>query len=424
MNQYAIKSQIRDFGMKNDKTKSKKKKRTYSKILYGFVKVLSWFVATFAFKRRFKRNEIKGKKGPFVIIANHEASLDFVNLIGATREHLSFVISDSFYNTLPCKGIVSKLGMIPKQQFQTSLRDLGSMRSTLKNNGILVIYPAGLMCEDGQSTPIPPTTYEFLRWLNHDVYVAKTIGTYFSMPKWSKGIRRGRTYIDIYKLFDKEELANASVDEIKDKTYEALDFDAYLEQEKLKIKYSHNSNIKGLENVLYACPNCMGEFTMRTKKKKTIYCVQCGFEERSDKYALLHNDSGVGDEVRLVSAWSKMIYNNLKEKVKAGKVKKQTTTAKIQTIDQKKHKYCDAGSAEITLTPDTLSISGVVNGEELKLDLSTASFPSLPFKPGKCFEVQHGNISYRCFPKKPLTVMKWVNLIKIYYELKNEEVKI
>jgi predicted RNA-binding Zn-ribbon protein involved in translation (DUF1610 family) len=269
--------------------------------------------------------------------------------------------------------------------------------------------------------PSPPTTYEFLRWLNNDVYVAKITGTYFSMPKWSKGIRRGRTYIDIYKLFDKEALVGMPVEEIKAKTTEALDFDAYLEQEKLKIKYSHNSNIEGLENVLYACPNCMGEFTIRTKKKKTIYCVQCGFEEKSDKYALLHNKAGIGDEVRLVSAWSKMIYNNLKEKVKNGKIKKFSTKANIQLIDPKKHKYCDAGSAEITIAPDTLSIMGIINGEDVNLNMSTSSFPSLPFKPGKYFEIQHGDISYRCFPKKPLTVMKWVNLVKIYYELKNEE---
>lgn len=407
--------------MNKNQSKSKKKKRTYNKFLYGFVRFLSWFIAKFAFKRRFLRNEIKGKKGPFVIIANHEAALDFVNLIGATKEHLSFVISNSFYNTLPFKGVVSKLGMIPKQQFQTTLRDLGTMRSTLKNDGILVIYPAGLMCEDGLSTPIPPTTYEFLRWLNNDVYVAKITGTYFSMPKWSKGIRRGRTYIDIYKLFDKEALVGMPVEEIKAKTTEALDFDAYLEQEKLKIKYSHNSNIEGLENVLYACPNCMGEFTIRTKKKKTIYCVQCGFEEKSDKYALLHNKAGIGDEVRLVSAWSKMIYNNLKEKVKNGKIKKLFTKANIQLIDPKKHKYCDAGSAEITITPDTLSIMGIINGEDVNLNMPSSSFPSLPFKPGKYFEIQHGDTSYRCFPKKPLTVMKWVNLVKIYYELKNEE---
>ena len=57
------------------------KKRTYNKFLYGLLKKLAWFVAVFACKRKFLRNEIKGKKGPFVIIANHEAAIDFVNLI-------------------------------------------------------------------------------------------------------------------------------------------------------------------------------------------------------------------------------------------------------------------------------------------------------------------------------------------------------
>ena len=404
---------------KDNKKKTKKNKQNI--FLYRIVRFLAWFVAIFAFRRKFIRNEIRGKKGPFVIIANHAAALDFVNLIGATRTPLTFVISNSFYNTLPFKSVVSRLGMIPKQQFQTSLRDLGAMRTTIKEGRILVIYPAGLMCEDGHSTPIPAATYDFLKWLNTDVYVAKTIGTYFSMPKWAKGIRVGRTFIDVYKLFDKDELRSMPLDDVKEKTSEALDFDAYLEQEKLKIKYSKNDNIKGLENVLYACPNCMGEFTIRTKKKKTIYCVQCGFEETSDKYAFLHNKKGIGDEVRHVSAWSRMIYNNLKEKVECGKVKKLTTVARVQTIDPKKHKYRNAGRARITLTPDTLSIKGELNGENVDLAMPTVSFPSLPFKPGRNFEIQHGDVSFRCFPQKPLVVMKWVNLVKIFYEIKMEE---
>ena len=407
--------------MKKEDNKKKTKKSKQNIFLYRIVQFLAWFVAVFAFKRKFIRNEIKGKKGPFVIIANHEAALDFVNLIGATRTPLSFVISNSFYNTLPFKRVVSRLGMIPKQQFQTSLRDLGAMRSTIRDGRILVIYPAGLMCEDGQSTPIPAATYEFLKWLNTDVYVAKTIGTYFSMPKWAKGIRVGRTFIDIYKLFDRDALREMPLDEVKEKTSEALDFDAYLEQEKLKIKYRKNDNIEGLENVLYVCPNCMGEFTMRTRKKKTIYCVQCGFEETSDKYAFLHNKKGVGEEVRHVSVWSRMIYNSLKEKVEAGKIKKISTMARVQTIDPKKHKYRDSGKAEIILTPDTLSLRGIINGEEIDLSMPTVSFPSLPFKPGRNFEIQHGDISYRCFPQKPLVVMKWVNLVKIFYEIKTRE---
>ena len=105
-------------------------------------------------------------------------------------------------------------------------------------------------------------------------------------------------------------------------------------------------------------------------------------------------------------------------KIKAPNI---TTMARVQTIDPKKHKYRDSGKAEITLTPDTLSLRGIINGEEIDLSMPTASFPSLPFKPGRNFEIQHGDISYRCFPQKPLVVMKWVNLVKIFYEIKTRE---
>ena len=89
---------------------------------YRVAQVVSWIVATFVFRRKVVRNEIKGLRGPFVVIANHEAALDFVNLIGLTARRMSFVISNSFYSTLPIKGFLDKMGIIPKQQFQTSAR--------------------------------------------------------------------------------------------------------------------------------------------------------------------------------------------------------------------------------------------------------------------------------------------------------------
>ena len=153
---------------------------------------------------------------------------------------MNFVISNSFYNSLPIKGIMDRLGLIPKQQFQTTAKDMKKMKSVIDSGNSLVIYPAGLMCEDGLSTPIPSATYKFLKWLNVDVYVARTYGTYFAMPKWSKGFRPGKTYMDIYKLFSKEELENLDLDLVKSKTEDALLFDAYKEQEKYLVKYKNN----------------------------------------------------------------------------------------------------------------------------------------------------------------------------------------
>ncbi|MBQ9858913.1 MAG: 1-acyl-sn-glycerol-3-phosphate acyltransferase, partial [Oscillospiraceae bacterium] len=248
-------------------------------LFYRTAQAVSWLVSKVMFKSKVLRNEIKGVDGPFVVIANHEAQLDFVNLIGLNKRPMTFVISNSFYSTLPIKGFLDNMGVIPKQQFQTSIKDMKLMKAVIDAGQPLVIYPVGLMCEDGLSTPIPAATYKFLKWLKADIYVARTKGTYFAMPKWTKGIRRGRTYMDIYKLFTKEELAEAEISEIREKTENAILFDAYREQEELRVKYARNSDIRGLEHVLYMCPHCKAEFTVVSKDTNKLCCTSCGFEQ-------------------------------------------------------------------------------------------------------------------------------------------------
>jgi len=84
---------------------------------YRIAQGASALVSSLIFRRKMLRNEIKGKKGAFVVIANHEAALDFVNLIGASSRPMSFVISKAFFSTLPIRGFMEKMGVIPKQQF-------------------------------------------------------------------------------------------------------------------------------------------------------------------------------------------------------------------------------------------------------------------------------------------------------------------
>lgn len=396
--------------------------KSRSPFLYGLWKFLANILAAVIFRRRFLRNEIKDKKGPFVVIANHQAALDFINLIGAAKEPMSFVISNSFYRTIPLKGIMPRLGLIPKQQFQTTLSDVRKMKQVIDANGILVIYPAGLMSDDGTSTPLPVATYSFLKWMKADIYMAKTIGTYFSMPKWRKGgMRSGRTYIDIYKLFDKEELQIIDADELRRRTDEALLFDAYEEQEAHLVKYQRNNDIEGLENVLYICPNCKKEFTVKTRDKSTIYCGSCGFEERADEYQLLHKTSDVGDEIRHPSKWNAMIHSLVKEQIESGELSSLSSKVEIQMIPDGKRSFEKVGDGTLTLTSDSFALSGVPGIEEPELVIPTASFAALPYKPGKYIEVQHGETIYRCLPEDGRLVIKFINMIKIFYEINTAE---
>lgn len=389
----------------------------HNMLVYKVAQALSGIIANTVFKRKFLRNEIKNIEGAAVVIGNHQAALDFATMIGATNRHITFVVSDSFFNTLPFKKGMESIGVIPKQQFQTSIKEITKMRTAVNNDDILMLYPAGLMSEDGLSTPFPSSTYKFLQWLDADVYAARTSGTYFCTPKWSGKIRPGRTYMDIHKIIDKSELAKMSPEEIQERVDGALMFDAYREQEKHMIKYAGGDNVEGLENVLYICPHCHKEFTIKVKNKNTLYCTECGFAHTSDEYGFLHNSSGVGDEIRYVSDWSRMISEHVDGMIERGELTEIFSDATIQTILHEKRKYVNVGRAKITLTPEKFIIDGVINGEKSLIEVPITFFASIPFKPGCRIEIQHNKCTYRCVLDDGKLAIKFVNMVEKFYKM-------
>ena len=387
--------------------------------VYRIAQAVSWLAATLVFRLKIIRNEIKDKEGPFLVIANHQCALDYVNLIGATKRPMSFVLSKSFYNSLPITFILKGLGVIPKQQFQTSVADMKNMKAVVDAGEPLVIYPAGLMCEDGLSTPIPKATYKFLKWMNVDVYMARTEGSYFVMPKWSKKLRPGRTTIEISLLFTKEELAKLSLEEIRERTDAVLLYDAYRDQEENRVRYAGCADIRGLENVLYVCPDCGKEFTTVVEGKSGITCTACGFRQEMDELGFFHN-AVAEKEVRYVSDWSRMIYRDMKKQLEADSSMQLKEEVLFRMVDSEKHKLVDVGSGTITLKRGSIILDGSIRGQETRLEVPIVGIPALPFSPGKHLEVQHGEEIYRCVFRDGRPVMKFINMIKSLYEIEQE----
>lgn len=388
--------------------------------VYRVAQAVAKLAASCLFHLKMGRNDIKNKEGAFLVIANHQCALDFVNLIGATKRPMTFVLSKSFFSTLPIQGILKKLGIIPKQQFQTTVADMKNMKAVVEAGQPLAIYPAGLMCEDGLSTPVPKATYKFLKWMNVDVYMARTEGTYFVMPKWSKKLRPGRTTMDITLLFTKEELATLSLEEIQKRTDAVLLYDAYREQERNPRHYAGCSDIRGLENVLYMCPDCGKEYTMAVTDKSTITCSACGFTQVMDKNGFFHN-ADKNKEIRYVSDWSKLIYKDMERQLKADDTMQMQAEVAFRVVDRDHHKMVDAGEGTITLKRGGITISGTIHGEETTLNVPIAGIPALPFSPGKHLEVQHGENIYRCVFRDGRPVMKFINMVKCLYQLEQAE---
>ena len=392
------------------RTANYKNTYTYRKpdiFAYTLARLAAWPIAHFVFHRHVLRNELRGKKGGFVIIANHQSALDFVNLIGLCRRRLIFVISRSFYSTLPLKKIFDRKGVLPKQQFQTELKDIKQMKAIVAAGAPLVLYPAGMMCEDGASTPIPKGTYSLLRLLDVDVYMARTAGTYHVMPKWSKRLHPGKTTMDIYRLFTREELHSLTAEEIRQRAEAALSFDAYTEQESLRIPYRGGDNVEGLEYVVYQCPICRKKHTIRAFKN-TLRCEACGFTASADRFSFLHSTP---DGPRYVSQWSRDILQFLADTISEQETFSLPCT--VYTLNTAQHRFEEAGTGIAEITEQEISLKGQINGMDFAIRQSVAAFPILPFSPGRFFEIQYGQDIYRCYPQDGKYVMEFINTLKI-----------
>lgn len=388
--------------------------------LYRIAQGISWLAASVVFRLKMLRNEIKDLEGPYLVIANHQCALDFVNLIGATKRPMTFVLSKSFFSTLPIQGWLRKMGVIPKQQFQTTVSDMKKMKAVVEAGQPLAIYPAGLMCEDGLSTPVPKATYKFIKWMGVDVYMAKTQGSYFVMPKWSGKLRPGRTTMDIFRLFTKEELAELTPEQIRERTEAVLLYDAYREQEENRYDYAGGQDIRGLENVLYQCPCCGREYTMTVPDKSVITCTACGFTQEMDNRGFFHNREKE-KEIRYVSDWSRQIYQNMEKALQETDTMQLQADVTFRMVDERKHKMVDVGEGSILLKRGSIRLQGTIQNEQTDLEVPLGSIPALPFSPGKYLEVQHGETIYRCAFKDGRPVMKFINMIKCLYKIEQAQ---
>ncbi len=397
----------------NDKKPLIKKPSTF---YYGILRTASKFMCKFVYNSKVIKNELTGTKGRRVIIANHEAGIDFMTLAAAIKEKTHFVISNSFYRSLSINGVLKACAVIPKNQFQTVITDMKLMKAAVDSGRPLVLYPAGLMPENGIATPVPAATGKTLKWLDADVYFAKVSGSYLTSPKWSKVKRKGKITMSITKLISREDLKELSNDQTQKLIEDSLYFNAYKNNETALVEYKNGDNVEGLENVLFKCPECNKEYGLQpVGKKKNVLACDCGFTLTADKYGFLTASNGK-PEYKLPCDIYERIEKDLEKEILTTPDFSMNMQADIHMINDKKHKYEIVGEAKLTLDKENLSINGTLKGQPFYKQIFAGFFPTLPFVPGKRFELQADNEIYRIVPKDARAVTKWVNALKIIFK--------
>lgn len=223
---------------------------------------------------------------PTLVVSNHVTDVDFLFVaIGLQGSHTYFVASDHIFRLgWLSKAINWLVAPIARRKGTTAMDTAMTMMRKLRAGHSVCVFGEGESTWNGRSIPIYPATATLARVSGKPLKTFRIEGGHLSMPRWGKGIRRGKMYGHVVNTYTPERLKAMTPDEINEAINRDIYEDAWERQKKNPVRYRGRSRAEAIETVLFICPKCKRIGTVRGKGHK-VYC-DCGFTTSVTEYGM------------------------------------------------------------------------------------------------------------------------------------------
>lgn len=303
----------------------------------------------------------KRLKPPFVVLGNHACVLDPFLVNSWIPAPVHYVVSDSNFRSRLVDFGLSLVGSIPKTK---ALSDLETVKNIVKikmKKGIIGIFPEGQSTWDGHALPKVYSTAKLLKSLKVPVVVAKITGAYFSFPRWSRRLRRGKIELSYSLGLTVEELKSSGVDEIYRRISELLDHDEFEAQRTRMVAFRGPRRAEYVERVLFDCPECKSLNTLRSSGHE-LTCTACRYTVRFGRYGFFEPVSGplYFDSVRSWNLWQiANLQRRISEMAKEGSPEALFSEPKVNVqIGYKSSPLKKLDSGRLTCYLDHIELAG------------------------------------------------------------------
>lgn len=202
--------------------------------------------------------DLRGIKPPFLVIATHQGFSDYYIAPLALFPYRANYVSDVEGYAAFGEWLYRSIGCIGKRRFVSDVNVLLNMKKCIRMKQSVVVYPESRHCNAGTTSYLPDHLGQLAKYLNVPVVILSTHGSYLESPFWDEEYsRKAPITAKLECLYTKDELINASEEEIQEKAARALQYDEYAWQQDNKI-YLKRNRANGLHKVLYRCPRCNG----------------------------------------------------------------------------------------------------------------------------------------------------------------------
>ena len=425
---------------KRDRTAVKKP----NGVLYFIVYILFYPILKILFRLVVdRRGYCPPKKGAYVIVSNHVSFMDFLLAMLTVYPHrVNAVAALKFFLYWPLNLLLPFMGCIPKRLFDADTRAIMGIMAVIRRGDRILLFPEARCTVDGEFMGIHKSTGKLIKKLGVPVISCRIEGSYNCMPFWRKGVHTGRVRVTLANLFSADDTQQLTPDEISTMISERLSGadaqpsaptmatteDAASTQTSAQAASptgstlsKHNKPLvvfrgtrltEGLENIIYYCPECGGEFTIETKGNM-ICCTACGNAATMDCAAKLTPVPGSAAP-ESVHAWyrAQAVYETgfLYEGMAPYRIR---VTVRMPIKPGKGIEEC--GRGELWLDSAGWHYDGDLRGESAGLFFPIDTVPAMPFDPNDNFQIYANGSFYSFTPENVRACSKYATIGECAY---------
>ena len=344
------------------------------------------------------------KDQPTILLCAHASRLEFMYTVyGFGRKDINVVCG--FQNILQ-KGLYPlflRLGVISKYLYQPDFVCVKQMLRVLKRNGALGLFPEGIQSTSGSTHPINPATAGLIKRSKANVVVCTSRGAYLATNRYSSDRKKGYIGISYSLLFTPDMPEALSEEQIYRLILQKISYNDFAFNKVARHKYvGKKPNAFGIDKILYKCPDCKGEHTLRVEGD-VVMCESCGFRVRINEYYDLVDAQGARCPAD-IDEWYKWQRRCVADQVKSDDfelvLRGRLCTLRLDRLRRPPNdrKTLSVGTAR--LTNRGLSFEGTLDGERVDFEFHAKSVYSLTFSTRGFLEFYYNNDYFMIVPEQ------------------------
>lgn len=398
-------------------------KRPNALLYYGAVLLLKPYYR-FVYRHKIDKSAMTGVLPPYLVVAGHSCWLDYI--ISSTSMfpvRMNFVGAYNFFRSKLLKYVFTLMGVIPKHQFTSDIGSIRNMKYCIDDGRSVALFPHGCLSNDGRPGGFAVAGIaKLIKFLNVPVIALKTNGGYLTRPRWSRKSRYGRLETTVKPILTVSEIKELSNKDIYQRLMSEIDFDDYKWQRERMIPFRGKKAAEGVEFVLYKCPRCQSEFTLRSQNNR-LFCESCGNAVRMNRYLLFEPEAKDTVFFDGIDRWYDFQKTCLDKETDIPSFE-LTANTELKFAEPGKFGYQHQGYGELRLTREAITYTGTVKGAPTELVWPLKSIPMIPYAANEYIEVAAGEDISRFVLEDRRQMMKWVMAVRQIRDKYYEEVRI